>query len=292
MKCEQGLKKRHFVRGFTLIELLVVIAVIALLMSVLLPALYKAKEQAKRVVCSSLIHQTGLALGAYAVDHNNKYPLPVVPGFWPMGGLGYNEYYYTGAGNQETWYPAGPAALFVGGYLDDAHFFFCPSTREGQYGSAFYYERHWVYYYDQILQDSTLQWGEFGGPFAGYGYWVGYKTNILANGKYDKRLKKVVAKDSTSGSNKILMTDVISTEDPISGGSYAERYNEIDEFPILANHVSHSKVVGGNILYGDSSVQWQKMEPLIENHEEHLRCVAGQVYSVYTDRNTSVSFWF
>ncbi|MFH1616443.1 MAG: prepilin-type N-terminal cleavage/methylation domain-containing protein [Planctomycetota bacterium] len=55
--------------GFTLVELLVVIAVIAVLLSILVPCLQKAREHAKRIVCGSQFRQVGFALFSYSADH-------------------------------------------------------------------------------------------------------------------------------------------------------------------------------------------------------------------------------
>lgn len=61
-------------RGFTLIELLVVVAIIALLISILLPSLARAREITKRAVCASNLRGVGQSMKVYANDNTDWYP--------------------------------------------------------------------------------------------------------------------------------------------------------------------------------------------------------------------------
>jgi len=79
--CKQNLKNRR--GGFTLIELLVVIAIIAILAAILLPALAKAKETARRIACRSNLHQQGIAFQIYGQENNNLVPDLRYPPFTP-----------------------------------------------------------------------------------------------------------------------------------------------------------------------------------------------------------------
>ncbi len=79
---------------FTLIELLVVIAIIALLLSILSPALMKAKELARRLKCTSNLRQIHLAVCLYLDTYDDTYPCAQDPprGIWLWMGRGWRSF--------------------------------------------------------------------------------------------------------------------------------------------------------------------------------------------------------
>jgi prepilin-type N-terminal cleavage/methylation domain-containing protein len=84
-----GPVRRNFLKGagFTLIELLVVIAIIALLMSILIPSLQRARKQARNVICHSQLRQWGTILALYTEDNQGKLPDEFGSAVWFLRGF-------------------------------------------------------------------------------------------------------------------------------------------------------------------------------------------------------------
>ena len=108
--------------AFTLIELLVVISIIALLIALLLPAVKRAREQARLIACASNLRQIGIAGRSYVEDFGGWLPpRHQSPGYYLAHLWDYNLNFLS----PPRWTSAG--LLYDGGHLREPSVSFCPS---------------------------------------------------------------------------------------------------------------------------------------------------------------------
>lgn len=132
--------RRH---GFTLVELLVVIGIIAVLVSILLPALNKAREASNRTVCLSNLHQIHAALAIYAAQYKDKVPIGTYASS-ATGNVAFGNNYFLSRSNgfvilgwlfQARILPGGGSPTELTPFNDNGagRLFYCPSANTDPY---------------------------------------------------------------------------------------------------------------------------------------------------------------
>lgn len=224
-------------KGFTLIELLVVISIIALLMSILMPALRRVREQAKQRVCANNIHQHLLSLTMYASENDDNLPLSKL-GWW-------------------LWDLDNETVDFIIKSGAVRGTFYCPSNRN-----------------QKLWADEVWDFAEGEYRVTGY-FWMMENQNMVLfweqpEGSGHKRwLKKITVR--RAGDTELVTDVIISNEEDYGSpeypdGNFARCMGGMWAMYGVYDSTSHlrteSEPAGGNMGFVDGHVDWRPFKEI------------------------------
>jgi prepilin-type N-terminal cleavage/methylation domain-containing protein len=266
-------------KGFTLIELLVVIAIIALLLSILTPALNSVKERARRILCANALRQWGIAVAAYAAANDN---IPTI--MWREWGLFPVFMSWLDPGEYNN--PPAPEMISsewsvwkVNPYLDCVDKNFADNGRASKIMACPNANG------DLLVELIAVEWDD---PFMSsefwilpaYSYWGGF-AEMVARSETERRYYSLSAMRDltldTLSAKRLLMSEDLFFESYFvwqynhgrKGWAYAFDWLNTPLDRIAQQHVrpdGEQDATGRSQLFGDGRVEWRQIPLKFEDN--------------------------
>jgi prepilin-type N-terminal cleavage/methylation domain-containing protein len=256
-------------KGFTLIELLVVVAIIALLLSIITPALNQVKEKAKQILCKNRLRQWSIAVFSYNTSNNN---LMFIPRRWDDPGEPYPHYMgqvkdYENPPSFGIVAEPGEWDVFrinpyIGAFINTYDPFSNPTVC-GVTDMVACPNASGDFMTEWCLMNCEEGWG-FNEP--GYSYWVigGMPTPLDIGNECGQYVNRDLTIDTLSP-KRLLMTEILANDGDEPGIPYRYNHGRNGWSWFAGGAVGHEdndplpKATGRSQAFGDGHIEWRKI---------------------------------